>query len=224
LTITPSSAPVFSNPELSCNPVARDETRLEQRIRRHHERGELKEAATAAIEGFGPEILGFLKAVVRDERLAGEVFAQFCEDLWTGLAGFGWETSFRTWGYTLARNAWHRQRREPHFRKTVALSDVPDNSKQELAGRTLTLPPPKPDGKEKVLRLRQSLDPEDQAVLILRIDRRMSWNEIGAVMLGLEPREEAALARKAAAVQKQFERVEADLKRLARESNLLGED
>jgi hypothetical protein len=43
-------------------------------------------------------------------------------------------------------------------------------------------------------------------------------------MLGLEPREEAALARKAAAVQKQFERVEADLKRLARESNLLGGD
>ena len=95
--------------------MARDETRLEQRIRRHHERGELKEAATAAIEGFGPEILGFLKAVVRDERLAGEVFAQFCEDLWTGLAGFRWETRFRTWGYTLARNAWHRQRREVYL-------------------------------------------------------------------------------------------------------------
>jgi RNA polymerase sigma-70 factor (ECF subfamily) len=224
LTITPSSAPVFSNPELSCNLVARDETRLEQRIRRHHERGELKEAATAAIEGFGPEILGFLVAVVRDEQLAGEVFAQFCEDLWTGLSSFQWESSFRTWGYALARNAWQRQCREPHFRKTVALSDAPDHSKREVAGRTLTLPTPKSDEKQELLRLRQSLDPEDQAVLILRIDRRMSWSEIGAVMLGLEPREEAALARKAAAVQKQFERVEADLKRLARESNLLVED
>ena len=91
--------------------MARDETRLEQRIRRHHERGELKEAATAAIEGFGPEILGFLKAVVRDEQLAGEVFAHFCEDVWTGLSGFRWESSFRTWGYTLARAAWLRQRR-----------------------------------------------------------------------------------------------------------------
>src|ERR1700687_3457049 len=57
-----STPRISSNPELSCDPVARDETRLEQRIRRHHDRGELKEAATAAIEGFGPEILGFLKA------------------------------------------------------------------------------------------------------------------------------------------------------------------
>jgi len=221
----PSSPPVFSNPELSCNPVARDETRLEQRIRRHHERGELKEAATAAIEGFGPEILGFLKAVVRDEQLAGEVFAQFCEDLWTGLSSFRWDSSFRTWGYSLARTAWQRQRREPHFRKTVALPDGPDNSKQDLPSRTLALSPLESDEKQKLLRLRQSLDPEDQAMLILRIDRRMSWSEIGAVMLGVdEPRDEAALARKATAVKKRFEQIEADLKRLARESNLLGDD
>lgn len=205
--------------------MARDETRLEQSIRRHHERGELKEAATAAIEGFGPEILGFLKAVVRDEQLAGEVFAHFCEDVWTGLSGFRWESSFRTWGYTLARAAWLRQRREPHFRKTVALPDAPDDSSEKQPGRTLALPAVEPDEKQELTRLRQSLDPDDQAMLILRIDRRMSWGEIARVMLGAdEPRDEAALARKATAVQRRFEQVEGDLKRLARESNLLDDD
>ncbi len=87
------------------------------------------------------------------------------------------------------------------------------------------LSPLESDEKQELLRLRQSLDPEDQAMLILRIDRRMSWSEIGAVMLGVdEPRNEAALARKATAVKKRFEQVEADLKRLARESNLLDDD
>jgi len=206
-------------------PMARDESTLEHRIRRHHERGELKEAATAAIEGFGPEILGFLVAVVRDEQLAGEVFAQFCEDLWTGLASFRWESSFRTWGYTLARNAWQRLRREPHFRKTVALSDVPDISKLEQRVRTMTLPHLKSDVKQQVQKLRQSLDPEDQALLILRIDRRLAWNEIGAVMLGPdEARNDAAVARRAASLRKRFERVKDDLKRLARENNLLSEE
>jgi hypothetical protein len=107
----------------------------------------------------------------------------------------------------------------------VALPDGPDKSKQELTGRTLALSPLESDEKQELLRLRQSLDPEDQAMLILRIDRRMSWSEIGAVMLGAdEPRNEAALARKATAVKKRFEQVEADLKRLARESNLLDDD
>ncbi len=125
----------------------------------------------------------------------------------------------------MARTAWQRQRREPHFRKTVPLPDGPDNSKQEMPGRTLALSPLESDEKSELRRLRRSLDPEDQAILILRIDRRMSWNEIGAVMLGAdEPRDEAALARKATAVKKRFEQIEADLKRLARESNLLGDD
>jgi RNA polymerase sigma-70 factor (ECF subfamily) len=201
--------------------MARDETTLEQRIRRHHERGELKEAATAALEGFGPEILGFLVAVVRDERLAGEVFAQFCEDLWTGLANFRWETSFRTWGYTLARNAWQRLRREPHFRKTVALTDLPEIAELDQRIRTVELP----HLKQQVQQLRQSLDPEDQALLILRVDRRMDWSEIGAVMLGPdEPRDDGAMARKAAALRERFERIQDDLKRLARKDNLLGEE
>jgi RNA polymerase sigma-70 factor (ECF subfamily) len=205
--------------------MARDESVLEHRIRRHHERGELKEAATAALEGFGPEILGVLVAVVRDEQLAGEAFAQFCEDLWTGLANFRWESTFRTWAYTLARHAWQRLRREPHFRRTVALSDYPGISQIEQRVRTMTLSHLKSDVKEEVVKLRQSLDPEDQMLLILRIDRQMSWNEISLVMLGHdEPKDEIALSRKAAALRKRFERVKEDLRRLARQEKLLRDE
>jgi len=102
---------------------------------------------------------------------------------------------------------------------------VPDISKLEQRVRTMTLPHLKSDVKQQVQKLRQSLDPEDQALLILRIDRRLAWNEIGAVMLGPdEARNDAAVARRAASLRKRFERVKDDLKRLARENNLLSEE
>ncbi len=204
--------------------MAQDQTSLERRIRRHHERGELKEAATAAIEGFGPEILGFLVAIVRDEHLAGEVFAQFCEDLWNRLAGFRSEMSFRTWGYALACKAW-RLHREPHFRKTMALSDAPEISSAEQRVGTMASPPRQSALEERAAQLRQSLDPEDQALLILHLDRAMSWREIGMVMLGPEESQDReALSRKAAALQARYQRVTEELKRIALKSQLIRED
>jgi len=204
--------------------MPRDPTTLERRIRRHHQRSELKEAATAAIEGFGPEILGFLVAVVRDKALAGEVFAQFCEELWSRLAAFHWKASFRPWLYGLAWMAWQRLRREPHFRKTISLPEEPEITAAEERVRTVELARSESALDEGVARLRQSLDPEDQALLILRIDRRMSWEEIATVMISSEEaRDVAALGRKAAFVQKRFSLVTANLKQLAREKQLFTE-
>ena len=204
--------------------MPREPTTLERRIRRHHQRSELKEAATAAIEGFGPEILGFLVAVVRDKPLAGEVFAQFCEELWSRLAAFHWKASFRPWLYGLAWMAWQRLRREPHFRKTISLPEEPEITAAEERVRTVELARSESALDEGVARLRQSLDPEDQALLILRIDRRMSWEEIATVMISSEEaRDVAALGRKAAFVQKRFSLVTANLKQLAREKQLFTE-
>jgi len=204
--------------------MPREPTTLERRIRRHHERSELKEAATAAIEGFGPEILGFLVAVVRDKALAGEVFGQFCEELWSRLAAFHWKASFRPWLYGLAWMAWQRLRREPHFRKTISLPEEPEITAAEERVRTVELARSESALDEGVARLRQSLDPEDQALLILRIDRRMSWEEIATVMISSEEaRDVAALGRKAAFVQERFSLVTANLKQLAREKQLITE-
>jgi len=205
--------------------MPRDQTTLERRIRRHHQRSELKEAATAAIEGFGPEILGFLVAVVRDKPLAGEVFAQFCEELWSRLAAFHWKEDFRAWLYGLAWMAWQRLRREPHFRKTISLPEEADIAAAEQRLRTIELPRVESALEKGVAGLRQSLDPEDQALLILRIDRAMSWEEIAAVMLGgEEPRDDGALGRKAAFARERFSQVTENLKQLARQKHLIAED
>jgi RNA polymerase sigma-70 factor (ECF subfamily) len=194
---------------------------LESALRAARARGELRVVATRVVEAYGAEILGFLAAVVRDRHdrrdreEAGEVFAQFCEDLWAGLPAFRGEASFRTWAYTLARNAAHRHARDPLRRRGVALSDCPELAELEQRARTATLSYLRSDVKDRVSRLREALDPDDRMLLILRVDRSMSWNEMADVMIDPAPSDDAERARGAASLRKRFERIKDRLRKLA---------
>ena len=70
---------------------------LETRIRVAHELAEWDEVAALALTGYGPEILGYLVAYVRDHDLGRDAFSQFGEDMWRGIPQFAWRSSFRTW-------------------------------------------------------------------------------------------------------------------------------
>ena len=83
----------------------------EARIRSAWEAGNLAAATTEALRLYGPEVLGFLVAVHREESAAEEAFSIFAERLWRGIARFGWKSSARTWLYVLARNASSDERR-----------------------------------------------------------------------------------------------------------------
>ena len=78
---------------------------LDEEVRALRDRGEAEAAATRAIKALGPEILGYLGALLHDAGEASEVFSQFAEDLWRGLPAFRFESSLRTWAYKLARAA-----------------------------------------------------------------------------------------------------------------------
>ena len=97
---------------------------LEEAIRRCFDAGDLHGAATAALEGYGPEILGMLYGTVRDEEAVAEIFSSFTEDLWGGLGAFRWGCTFRTWAFRLAHNARHRHFRS-HRPPAVPLSQAP---------------------------------------------------------------------------------------------------
>lgn len=75
---------------------------LEPRLLALLDAGDLSGAATEALRGYGPQVLGYLTAVLRDEDDAHDVFSQFAEDLWRGLPGFRRESSIRTWAFRLA--------------------------------------------------------------------------------------------------------------------------
>lgn len=202
----------------------RTRAQFEARIKQHCESDELDEAATVAIKAYGPEILGYLVSVARSEADAADVFSTFTEDLWKGLAKFRWEASFRTWAYTIARNAFRRLGRDPHRKagRQVPLSQSPEIMDAADKVRTETLKYLRTEVKDGVARLRERLDPDDQTLFILRINRRMPWKEIARVMLdeGEEPTS-AGLDRKAASLRKRFERAKETLRKLAKEEQLI---
>jgi RNA polymerase sigma-70 factor (ECF subfamily) len=195
--------------------AARDE--LERVIAAHHAAGDFGAAATAAVKGYGPELLGYLFGATHREQDSAEIFSEFCEDLWRGIAGFRGESSFRTWSYRVAYHALARARRSGvRTRRRIVLIDVPELAAIADHVRTRTLPHLRTEIKNEVMRLREQLPEDDRALLILRIDRRLSWDEIAAIMEPEAPTA-ASVKRTSATLRKRFERVKARLRELAKD-------
>jgi RNA polymerase sigma-70 factor (ECF subfamily) len=67
-----------------------------------------------------------------------------------------------------------------------------------------------------VARLRNQLTPAEQSLLVLRVDRALSWSEVATVMSTPEERLDAQAAAK------RFQRVKTKLRKLAEDAGLLG--
>jgi RNA polymerase sigma-70 factor (ECF subfamily) len=201
-----------------------DPAALEARIREKWDAGDLQGAATEALRGYGVEVLGYLVAITRDEPEASEVYASFCEAMWRGLPDFRWQCTFRTWAYVLARHALSRRRRDPfhNAERAVALSRAPEVFEIADNVRTRTLKFLRTEIKDRVAVLREQLDPEDQSLIILRINRRLSWDEIARIMHEekAEPSAEQ-LRRSAAAMRKRFQRAKERLRQLVEQEGVL---
>jgi RNA polymerase sigma-70 factor (ECF subfamily) len=196
---------------------------LEEDIRGLRESGDLHRAATRAIEGYGPEILGFLVTWMRNEDDASDVFAQASEDFWTGLARFEGRSSYRTWFYVLARHAASRLRRSPHRRaeRQVPLSAAEDAAERV---RSRTLPHLRTDVKDRFAAIREALDPDDRALLVLRVDREMGWNDVARVLAPDEVATDEGLTRAAARIRKRFQVVKDEIRERAKAAGLLPDE
>lgn len=179
--------------------------------------GDWAAAARRILDLYGRELLEYLVAIARSEADGADAFSQFTEDLWRGLPKFRWQASARTWCYTLARHALARLRRDPHRRpgRAVALDDAPELARAAEQLRTHTLTYLRTAVKDRVAALRDELSPEDQAVLILRIDRKLEWRDVARALADEDDAlDDAELARRSAALRKRFERIKNDLKKL----------
>jgi len=195
--------------------VDADREHLEAEIRRRCEQADWAGAATRALEGYGPEVLGFLYAALNDEDDARDGFSIFSEALFLGLPGFRWQCQFRTWAYALARSAMCRVLRDPRRAdRHVALSQVPEMALRVEGIRTTTLPFLRSEVKARVRSLRQALEPDDQTLLNLRIDRGMAWRDVAMVMVGADASDDE-LARETASLRKRFERIKQRIRALA---------
>ena len=173
------------------------------------------EATTAALQRYGVELLGFLRALAGDDDLAGDAFSELGEDVWTGLPRFRWESSLRSWLYALARNALAQLRRDPRRRRgrNLPLSVAPEMA---AVVRTVTREIQRTEVKDEFRVLREQLDPEEHELLLLRLDRGLPWKDIARILGG-----DGDLDVRAAALRKRFERAKQRLKKLAVERGLI---
>jgi RNA polymerase sigma-70 factor (ECF subfamily) len=176
--------------------------------------GDLRAAAEAIVRDHGPSILGYLASVLRNDADASDVFSQFTEDLWRGLPGFRGECPVRVWAYRVAWHAAARHLRDPYRQRgrrleTTELSRIAEEVRSSvLLGRGEAR-------QQGIDRLRSRLTPEEQTLLVLRLDRNLAWREVATVLAGDgEPVDEVAL-------RKRFERLKTKLTDMARAEGLL---
>lgn len=184
---------------------------IEDTIQELLARGDARKGAEVAMVAFGPEIRRFLLALARDEEVASEVFAQFGEDLWRGIGGFQGRSSFRTWAYTIARNAHSRYVRDPYRRRGTHLDESHMNRVQSQK-RTETRVYMKTSARKMLHGFRQELQEQDQELLFLRLEERMAWRDIALKLAGHELEGKEVKAR-AAALRKRFERIKKKLQK-----------
>jgi RNA polymerase sigma-70 factor, ECF subfamily len=185
---------------------------LEEKVAALLTRGEVKDAVTAVLQAHGSEVVGYLENVLGDPDDARDVFQKAAEDLWTWIPGFR-GGSLRAACYRIAwhaaarfrREAWRRRRERMHTTMASRIAASITSPESRLATKP----------RDRLERLRESLEPEERTLLILRLDREMSWNEVAEILSSEGDPVDAAAARK------RFERVKDKLARLAKEQGLL---
>ncbi len=168
-------------------------------------------AATAAIEGYGAAVFGYLRAILEEDD-ARDAYAQWAEDLWKGLPGFRREASLRAWSYRLAWHAACRLHRDP-FRARGAR--LPTSAASRLAASAAASTIATGSRRAGLDRLRAQLPADDRTLLTLRLDRELEWDEVAAVLSADGEGVTAGTLRK------RFERLKERLRELAREEGLL---
>jgi RNA polymerase sigma-70 factor (ECF subfamily) len=133
-----------------------------------------------------------------------------------------WQSTFRTWSFSVARHACYRMIRDAKVRRTVPLSGCHDLDNAVATVRSATATYLQTAVKDGFARLREALTPDEQSLLTLRIDRDLEWNEI-AQILADQALDAAAVKRAAASCRKRFERLTEKLRALAKDEGMLGD-
>lgn len=174
--------------------------------------GDARAAAESVVRGYGPSVYGHLGRLL-DPDDALDVFQQWAEDVWRGLPGFRRECRLRTWSYRLAQHAASRFLRDPYRARRERL---PSGAASQLAASVAHTSAMATDARRDQLRkLAATLPQEDRALMSLRADRELSWDECSEILAG----EGADVSP--VALRKRWERLKDRLGRMARDAGLL---
>lgn len=165
--------------------------------------GDFSVAAGQIVRGFGAELYGWLSAVLGPSD-AADVFGAFEEELLRSLPSFRAETSARSWSYLIAKSCARKHARS-ELRRRLRMTPLDNHSSvleraapSASSNHAITL--------DRLRQFRASLPQEDQDLLILRVDRGFSFNEIASILLG-EQANAQQLERESARLRKRLEAI-----------------
>lgn len=189
------------------------------------ERGDYVAVTNVVLSAYGAELYSFLLAQFRGQQsVADDVFSAFSEDFWRALPGFQWRCSIRAWCYKLARSASSRHRRSPHNRgaRRIPLSEAIQLEALAARTRTSTQVHLRSEVKDKVRELREALDRDEQDLLVLRVDRGLSWRDVVHAMVDEDDApDEKHCQRMEVALRQRFVEIKKRLRRLAEAAGLI---
>jgi RNA polymerase sigma-70 factor (ECF subfamily) len=174
--------------------------------------GDHNGAAALAVSELGDEVYAYVLSRSRDDDEAGDVFSQACADLLTSMPTFQFRCTIRTWFYRLARSAGARHRATAANRsdRRIALSQISEAIDQV---RTRTHLHMRSEIKDGFRKLREQLDPHDQQLLMLRIDRDLAWNEIAEIVEDIDDPD--LISRAATRLRQDFQKLKDRLREMA---------
>jgi RNA polymerase sigma-70 factor (ECF subfamily) len=149
----------------------------------------------------------------KDPDAAEEAFSLFAESVWRYAGSYRGEAPLRAWVYAIARNSamtiardgWKKRARRMHTKEA-----------EELADEVRTRTPLRRERQSTLLaELRETLDLDERTLLALRVDEKLSWDEVAQVMSSPEAPVNAPVVRK------RFERLKARLGEEARRRGLI---
>jgi RNA polymerase sigma-70 factor (ECF subfamily) len=76
--------------------------------------------------------------------------------------------------------------------------------------------------KDWFAKIRESLPPDDQVLLVLRVDRELGWDELARVSLGDPEADGAAVKRESMRLRKRFQLLKDQLRDMAARDGILG--
>jgi RNA polymerase sigma-70 factor, ECF subfamily len=200
-----------------------DPASLDSDVRALWDRADHGGAATLTLTHLGGEVYSFLASVLRNETMAEDAFSVFIEGLWRGLPNFSWNSSLRTWVYAIARNASRMELRgEVRRRRRMVPTESAGFENLAAEVRTATASYLRTEKRSRLTALRESLTPEERAILILRVDRGLAWSDLARIVADDETVtwDEPTLVREAAKLRKRFQIIKQRLYTMAKKQGL----
>jgi RNA polymerase sigma-70 factor (ECF subfamily) len=176
-------------------------------------RGDAAGAATLVIRTLGGLVLGYLRPMLRDPDDVADAHSEWSERVWRGLPSFEFRSTLRTWAIRLAVNV-GLNFRDQAYRRRVRRFDSGEAS--ALAASLRTSSASLTRKRRELEELRRALTPGQQVLLMLRVDERLSWEEIAEIL------SESGDPVDAGTASKRFERLKAHLQKEARKRRLIG--